>query len=46
MKKKVGNKWKVYSHTTGKLLGTYGSEKAADEAIARHKRFGKKKRKK
>ena len=33
--KKEGDKWCVYSHTTGKKLGTYNSKEEAEKAIAR-----------
>jgi len=38
-----GGKFKVYSHKTGKLLGTYPTRAEAEAAIRRHKYYGKKK---
>lgn len=35
--KKKGNKFGVYSHKTGKLLGTYDTRAEANKAIVRHK---------
>ena len=37
--RKVGSKWKVFSHTTGKLLGTYDSEEEAKKALQRMAMF-------
>jgi hypothetical protein len=42
--RKKGNKWGVYSHTDGKLLGTYNTKKEAHKAIERYKKYGGKKK--
>lgn len=41
MKRKVKGGWRVYSHRTGKNLGTYKTKGEADRAIRRHKSHGK-----
>lgn len=44
MIRKIGSKFKVISHTTGKTLGTYDSRKAAEKAL-RQKKFYKRRSK-
>ena len=37
MIRKIGSKFKVISHTTGKTLGTYKTRKAAEAGLRRRK---------
>ena len=33
MIKKIGNKWRVVSHTTGRNMGTYKTKKEAEKRL-------------
>lgn len=42
--RKTSKGWTVYSHRTGKKLGTYATKAEAEAAIRRHRRFRKRRR--
>ena len=40
MIKKIGNKWRVVSHTTRRNMGTYKTKKEAEKRLRQIKMFG------